>query len=71
MIPITAIADVTIKVRINKPVSNHICTSTLVVMCNYTNCTEIEIPTKVVNIQNATKVGRIFFNIHLLLVHYN
>jgi hypothetical protein len=59
--PTTAKAAETIKVITNKTVSIHIINSTLVVMSNNTNSAESEIPTKVVNIQNATKVGRIFF----------
>ena len=35
-------------------------------MCNNTNSAEFEIPTKVVNIKNPTKVGRIFFREVLL-----
>jgi hypothetical protein len=35
-------------------------------MRNNTNSAEFEIPTKVVNIQNPTKVGRIFFCFDIL-----
>jgi hypothetical protein len=40
-------------------------------MSNNTKSVEFELPTKVVNIKNATKVGRIYFWFSLVLVQFS